>query len=823
MSIITQISEYTGEIPLIWYPSSIGLKNPIIMLNETNDHIDNVPGLNTKLYPHQRTSLKALVDMENNRVITLKGTIKINSQQSLNPGAKISFNEAVFSDPVGSGKTIVMLALIMTNRTPKAMPDIAPYHNLSNSPYTSYIKIKYPKTKMTGPTLIFVSRAILNQWVAAIKQFTTLKYFSVDHAYRLRDLRDLIAKGQINNFDIILVKNGTVTDSIAGVQSGSIYSQIAELKLCWRRLVLDDYTNIKMKSESMPVRALMTWYMAATREQSSSRPARASIPYDGKFTEYFNKAHISHDEIKMNETLFSLLNVRSNPEFIKTSIAMPHIKYWVYRVINPNKKIMSMISEISGSRAAQIGEMLNGDAIGEAAQLAGIEATSVSAIFSALLDRQYENYKYASAVIEYVGFVTQSMPGLRPLSEWTIDNAVQDDPANAKPVYYKSDLLKFKPVEFQYNNLGILLQNTQQEYIEIKKSIGKAIERVKSNIDGNECCICTETLSSQGSSIIMKCCNAMFCGRCGFVAQRINSSSGMQGICSNCRGKITIKDMIYMNSSLLSDIKDENYDVESEVVPVIKAAVGNKSKFDYIVDICLANLTSMPTGIQRVTMKLPNIMNGTQFLPETPIRKVLIFANFAETLKKVIEKLESAKILYYHMCGTTAEINRMADAFTESCVTCALVINSTQHCAGLNLQTATDLIFTHKITDRNIESQVVGRGHRIGRKSPLNIAYLTFDEEYESLIADHQMRPLSEVELLLESAPVSELLIDQLNGHVDGHVEGHVKGQPAELNQPAEPAVKLTKVQQKAQQKAALKQLSTKHRQPQAEQDESID
>jgi hypothetical protein len=101
--------------------------------------------------------------------------------------------------------------------------------------------------------------------------------------------------------------------------------------------------------------------------------------------------------------------------------------------------------------------------------------------------------------------------------------------------------------------------------------------------------------------------------------------------------------------------------------------------------------------------------------------------------------------------GNSNEIHKTQNEFNMCQTSCALVINSTQHCSGLNLQTATDLIFAHKINDSAIESQVVGRGHRIGRTNPLNIWYLLYDNEYSSLSFTHNLRELSADELKHEA------------------------------------------------------------------------
>ena len=58
-----------------------------------------------------------------------------------------------------------------------------------------------------------------------------------------------------------------------------------------------------------------------------------------------------------------------------------------------------------------------------------------------------------------------------------------------------------------------------------------------------------------------------------------------------------------------------------------------------------------------------------------------------------------------------------------------LLVNSSQGCAGLNMQCATDLVFFHKILDTNIEEQVCGRAQRIGRVCNLGLHYLLYNNE----------------------------------------------------------------------------------------------
>ena len=127
-------------------------------------------------------------------------------------------------------------------------------------------------------------------------------------------------------------------------------------------------------------------------------------------------------------------------------------------------------------------------------------------------------------------------------------------------------------------------------------------------------------------------------------------------------------------------------------------------------------------------------MKGNNVLPDKPYNKVLIFANYNETICNIKECLNEKKIDYWHLGGTHNEITNTVNMFTECEKTCVLIINSTKHCAGLNLQTATDLIFAHKIIDSNIETQVIGRGQRLGRTSGLKVHFIMYKNEFDWML-----------------------------------------------------------------------------------------
>ena len=51
------------------------------------------------------------------------------------------------------------------------------------------------------------------------------------------------------------------------------------------------------------------------------------------------------------------------------------------------------------------------------------------------------------------------------------------------------------------------------------------------------------------------------------------------------------------------------------------------------------------------------------------------------------------------------------------------MMDSSHYGMGLNLQMTTHIIIYHRMT-KELEQQIIGRGHRLGRTKPLSVVYL---------------------------------------------------------------------------------------------------
>lgn len=718
-----------------------------VLLDNSFTKIDHVPGLKTTLYPHQQTAIKNMLDLEYGRTISMSNTGK-----SL--AYNIVYNVGVLSEPVGSGKTIDIISIILLNKVPRAIGDISILPNtLSNSRSMGYVRRRF--RKFLSPTIIFVGVSVMKQWQLAFETFTDMKVYAVHSVFELRPMLEMMVDGLINQYDVILVKNGKITVDIElpgdielepknAKPPSFIYNVIANMRAyCWARIVIDDFDTIKLPPNAGIVNGIFTWYVSSTRKQLDTK--HFNSPATGtSATDLLKKYDHGCGKIMYNHFMFRYLNIRNEINYLKSTTNMPNPKFHMAVFKNTNDKIISILAGMNDDAVNKITEMLNGDAVGQAAEAAGIKSTRVVDIFEKILGAQFKQFRMAGDLLAFIDHLRDTEQERLPMK----DNPDPED------TYGKKDLLKFREIEYKYPGVNSLLKDTEEEYTMLKHQTGATIDRVKDNIRHGDCPVCQMSLQESTDTIISKCCGAIFCGSCGSQAQNMNDRyNKLKGRCSNCRTEITFKDLIYIEKFDLSKITEEEFEDEDEapalpIKPIIKRKDKPRTKYTAIVDIILGQ--ELPES-KRVDMYIPNLMKGGAYPKEAKIRKVLIFANFEETLEKVIEELNDEKIHYWRLMGTANEINDTMLAFNKCPTTCAMVINSTKYCAGLNLQPATDLVFAHNIIDPSIKTQVTGRGQRLGRKSPLNIWFILYDNEVTEMVATHGVRDLTMEELKTES------------------------------------------------------------------------
>lgn len=762
--------------------------------------VDFVPGLKTTLYGHQQTAVMAMLQMElyrNFHIIPQKHKDPRNTPE---PVCFVNFNCAVLSEPPGSGKTIEILSLILLSRVPKPMPDIRIFSRRDLG--LNSVTVKY--AEMFPTSIVICGASVLRQWLATIKLMTDLRVFCVVDVRGLREFFNLVESRRLSQYDVVLAKNGYVTVPITlpggqwfspedNKKSRHICSAMAAAlrNYCVSRVVIDDFDTIKLPACVQLINAYMTWYVSATRRAPHSRNHTSSTYLNSPVEELINY-HERTLDIYNGMNLFQVVNVRNHPDHIKTTAQVPYPKYHVMQCTGGEARFVNLVNMI-GNR--EIMEMINADAVGEAAQRIGINTTSVSDVFAALLGTRFTTYKDA---IEHIKFI-----------EYNVENADLRLPLSAHPdppphSYGKTNLRNYDDIEYQYVGINILLKECHEEYKHLRDTNGKEIERVKDNLKHGACPVCTTDLQEVDNNIgiiVNKCCSATFCGSCGFRMQK-------EGVCVVCRQRVTMNSLIFIGEDVkLDDIQEDNFepaepDADAADTQISNTAAHDTQDSNQVPSTPLtpyeqyrathlekaAQRREKPTKLEglldilygfngpysmRADMHIPAMMKGACYLPDSPTRKVMVFANFEEAIGKIIKQLTDAHVKFWRLQGTVDEISRTAFDFNSCTETCVLVINSAKHCSGLNLQTATDHIFWHYIEDINVESQVIGRGQRLGRTSCLRVWYLCYDNEISRCKSAHNMRPLSAEELSLEEKFMSHAAQSTIGQIADGAQRVH--------------------------------------------------
>jgi hypothetical protein len=381
-------------------------------LKHDSKKIDQLKELKIKLKEHQKNSIYAMKEIEDtgevnvniNSYITNLGYIvlKYNSipkdeliiNNVLNSyhcssdnnwnmiNYKIKTNIGILSDKVGSGKTFMILGLIINNIMPKNNNVI-----LQSSIFTS---ISYEDNQTAIKTnLILIPHNLATQWYTSIKDYTKLKVKLINRMSALNSIKSvynvtgdnidtqkelkIIPEETIEYYDIILL-----TSSVIG-EFMTIYSNIK-----WARIIIDEVLSIKLPSE-VPLKANFTWFITAT-------PSALS---------YIKKYYIKHIFTSMQSIVFNYLIIKNNDEYITESMNLPTFKQILIRCLT--SKAINLIQNYVSD---DIINMLNAGNLPDAIKKINCNADTDDNIFQVItsklkkeLHNKNEEYKYMSNII----------------------------------------------------------------------------------------------------------------------------------------------------------------------------------------------------------------------------------------------------------------------------------------------------------------------------------------------------------------------------------------------------------------------------------------
>ena len=723
------------------------------MVDRDYAHATTPTRLNVNLFPHQETAVQALLDIEDKRVFPATSGSKV---VTLRAGA------VVLSEPVGSGKTYIILAMIAHRQIPKAIPSsnnaivlsgndafkrnhYYGYANMSIGMEIPEITIRFNgKYSLIKPNLVIVAPSVLLQWEEAIRQNTNFRVLTIGDLRGMKKFKELLTKNDLHQFQVILMKNGTITGNLdigaEGVAERKDYmsmiwaiSQLTK-EYCWSRVFYDDFDTCKAPAGSYLINSLFTVIVSAT-ENKYAPAKKDKIQYknlaDMLESKQTDLSMIIHDRV-----LFTNFNVRNKDSFTKESTRITILEKYRYVYDNPDDNFIRVMGAIGDEEARETVEALNAGAYGHAAQKWGCESRSAGDIFKRMLDKQYDRYMTSVYILETIEKARNNVKDLPEYPEEKKFKAKVLDQVRGAVIKKTVPTLKYFD-----QRIMALLDELHLEYTKMKDRDGIAIQRVIENVKEGDCQVCH--LPLEGFDVfIVRCCGLIVCDMCGIkgnqIALRYNykiRANTICGQCANCKADVFPQnDLIYVDQSFdMSGLLKAKGD-EQPLAAVEQAVVEEKPEEPKIKNPKLRTLLKIIRGEniperEVVVTNIKNLLPGTTNIPqgENIKRKVLVFASFDETLNVIEEFFVAQNITYLRLCGTAKQISDTVKNFhTYGSV---LLVNSQHYCAGLNLHFATDLVFYHKIINENIESQVAGRIQRIGRTVNGRIHYLCYRNE----------------------------------------------------------------------------------------------
>jgi hypothetical protein len=713
------------------------------------------------LLPHQRTCVSAAISIENMRTRASIDS-NINRFNGRSDSNKIMISEtsgALLSEMLGSGKTNILQAIITLNPTPVNRPIFQvlqhPWDMATTKPkYTNYRSLEYfpsiyiektfDKSLILKPTLVFAAASITKAWENNIKTLyksNKPSVLTVVDKLGLTRLYRMIKNKQINQFDIVIVKNGKLSstfqwdpedyiESVNNNLSGlKIYNGVANMtrNLCWSRVIIDDCDTINLPTPTAMINSLFTWFVSSTVNVIDPLFKKIKIQPDCNVHVNLHKKLSYNYMTTLNDHTFKLFNVHNEVNYTEQSVAMGKPVSWEYRIPNINKRYIDMIGYMvnGGDVSRRIIDALNGDAIESAADLAGIKSTSISDIFKKILSDKYGQYSKSVNTIAW-------------LDENTIDidfeslpDPLEDDCYHQKHIYEK------RPIEFNYPDLLVKIAAVRASCEQVKLECGIAIERVKENIRDGDCFICYNSLAD-GNAIIVNCCSKIMCSSCAVLstAMKRGVNGSIAGKCPNCRQLVNFSDFIFINPENVDMTKiltDDNTSADN-ILKLDESTVKRKeniTKFDILLSI-LNNDDTYDDYVKKIDVNMQGLMGGIGNLPVAPVedRKFIIFSKFDESLTTLEDKLKEHKIIYRRAGGTAKQLNELFVDFQDPAgKTKILLINGEKYSSGANLQAATHLIFMHHIIEDNVRAQIAGRILRMGRKYTADIRSILYNQE----------------------------------------------------------------------------------------------
>jgi hypothetical protein len=651
--------------------------------------------IKVKLYNHQLETIDKMLSIENGEC----------------NGDSIYTSFGILADPVGSGKTLEVLSLISANPSLKVCKskDIngqnkrlvvsdrmvyevsIPYNQntefvlnnrknsniygknnfLTSISYSYNTIVKKPDTwgfELVNTNIIAIPHNVVSHWRTTLEKQTNLKGKIISRTVNLPKHIK-----DLDSYDVVIISFPRLKDFI------DIYL---------KNMYDDDkhyYINRFIVDEAHTYKGRFSYYWPESKHRFSGIFKINSIfiwwmssSYASLFNYTTNINTITPLSTMYNDCGINILNkitVKHGADDIQASIKLPP-KY--------NYKILSELSQMWQTVISNFRSILTTEA------LAAINANDYDEAVNRLGIEEIAPEKLLEAM-------TQKMQD-------EIDNMIVMLDARNK-MKYKSESYKKK-----------VIQKLEEDISEKQSKLENIIKAIN---EGEDCPICY-CEPDEDNKALLQCCYKKVCLEClvTYFTQKFECPS-----CAKTSPKyVSIGNHKIKNKK--SDKKEEddsNFDFDTKKELLKWVPTNKKVKASKI-------LSQMSNKNKTKDEHFDLLCQLLVLAKDEP--SLLIFSSYDGTFNSCKLTLKKYDMNSKEIKGIPDHINKMVKEYDNKELSC-LLLNSKHMGFGMNLQITTDIVIMHKM-DPEMETQVIGRAYRIGKKTPLRVWYIYHQTEDNS-------------------------------------------------------------------------------------------
>lgn len=600
-------------------------------IDDTHPKAKQPGGTKITLKPHQLSLLYRCIDYENSPQ-------KLHKYKLINDVVTdedyFRTNIGIIADKVGSGKSYVILSLIVSNNITTRESNFVASSGLNN--VTWVFRQRKPVVKTS---LIVIPHNLCSQWVTYIKTYDAgITYKVISKTKHLDDFMTQVdSVEQFNNIDVLVI-TATYFNRIA--------KYIADKDIRVQRVFFDEVDNLNI-SGCISIESNFIWFVTAS--YGNLLYPRGFTKYDNQIQQYiwcangvrktgFLKNVFLDLHTNMPKEFVKVLILKNDEKYLESSLCLPEMRRHVIKCKTPIN-----ISILHGIVDTKIIDSLN--------------AYDIAAAISCI--SPHNKGSEGNIIVLLIERLNKQLTNLK----------------------------------IRYNMISEFVYDDEQDRENDKKNLSSKIEEVENKIKliterittSDSCSICFDQIENK---TITKCCQNSFCFSC------IMLWLSQKAMCPMCKSKMTSNDLFVVAQVTEVVEKKEEKISEDDV----------NEKFEK-----LKNLDIL------LKLKKP-------FKP-----KILLFSSYENTFTTIAPILNAHGYKYDFIKGNGDQIKHIIRRYKEDILD-VLLINTNNYGMGLNLENTTDIIMFHKF-DTQLENQVIGRAHRLGRTIPLDVHYLLHENE----------------------------------------------------------------------------------------------